>query len=306
MKFGKSEHPEKIDFALVPDPEFTRSTLAGLPARSSPAKIYAGCTGWSMKEWVGNVYPQKAKTKEYLKYYGQQFNTIELNTTHYRIPTLETIHNWKKATPKDFRFCPKVVKQVSHARDMGIGSGLMTKFCESIQELGEQLGPCFMQLPPYWGADRYAQLDTFLKNWPKSIQLAVEVRHPSWFETPQETEKLFSLLRAYHVSAVITDVAGRRDVLHQGITTNFAMIRWVGNGLIDSDYSRLDEWIQRLKEWITQGIHEIYFFPHEPDNLLAPEITLYLTQKIKERIPEASLRGPTLPIFEDGGQLGLF
>lgn len=306
MKFGKITHPENLDFKLAPDPEVTQSTLANLPPRKGPAQIYAGCTGWSMKEWVGNVYPKKTKTKDYLKFYGQQFNTIELNTTHYRIPTIETIENWKKATPPDFRFCPKVVKQVSHARDMGIGSGLMMQFCENIQALGDQLGPCFMQLPPYWASDRYAQLDTFLKNWPKSIRLAIEVRHPSWFETPAETEKLLTLLRAYHVGAVITDVAGRRDVLHQGITTEFAMIRWVGNGLIDNDYSRIDEWIERLKSWIGQGIHEIYFFAHEPDNILAPEITLYLTQKTKERIPEAKLRGPTLPIFEDGGQLGLF
>jgi len=306
MKFGKTEHPEKIDFKLAPDPKITQTTLSSLPPRNGPVRIYAGCTGWSMKEWVGNVYPQKTRTKDYLKFYGQQFNTIELNTTHYRIPSAETIENWKKATPKDFRFCPKIVKQVSHARDMGIGSGLLTKFCESIQPLGQQLGPCFMQLPPYWGADRYAQLDTFLKNWPSGMRLAVELRHPSWFETPEATEKLLTLLRAYHVGAVITDVAGRRDVLHQGVTTDFAMVRWVGNGLIDNDYTRLDEWINRLKEWIDQGIHEIYFFPHEPDNLLAPEITLYLTQQIKKRIPEAILRGPTLPIFEDGGQLDLF
>ena len=306
MKFGKIAHPENLDFKLAPDPEITKSTLANLSSRNGPAQIYAGCTGWSMKEWVGNVYPKKTKTKDYLKFYGQQFNTIELNTTHYRIPTLETIENWKKATPKDFRFCPKVVQQVSHARDMGIGSGLLIQFCENIQALGDQLGPCFMQLPPYWASDRYAQLDTFLKNWPKSIRLAIEVRHPSWFETTTETDKFLSLLRAYHVGAVITDVAGRRDVLHQGVTTGFAMVRWVGNGLIDNDYSRIDEWVERLKSWIEQGIHEIYFFGHEPDNILAPEITLYLTQKIKEQIPEAVLRGPTLPIFEDGGQLGLF
>jgi len=306
MKFGKVLNPEKIDFKLIDDPKVTHATLTNLPPRKGLVKIFVGCTGWSMKEWVGNVYPPKTKSKDYLKFYGNQFNTIELNTTHYRIPTPETIDKWKKATPIDFRFCPKVVQQVSHARDMGIGSGLLIDFCESIRPLEERLGPCFMQLPPYWGSDRYAQLDTFLKNWPAEIRLAIEVRHPSWFENPEETEKLLSLLRAYHVGAVITDVAGRRDVLHQGVTTNFAMIRWVGNGLIESDYSRLDDWIKRLAIWIDQGIHEIYFFTHEPDNILAPEITLYLTEKIKERIPKAELRGPTLPIFEDRGQLGLF
>lgn len=306
MKFGKTTQLDSIDFSLPADPALTKTVLSGLPVRTDPPRIYAGCTGWSMKEWTGNVYPAGTKAKDFLKFYGKQFNTIELNTTHYRIPAAEMISKWKDLTPRDFRFCPKVVNQVSHARDMGIESGKMMDFCNSITGLEERLGPCFMQLPPYFGADRYAVLESFLRQWPKDIRLAVEVRHESWFETEAATTRLLELLRAYHVGAVITDVAGRRDVAHMGITTSFAMVRWVGNGLIDSDYERIDTWTDRLLEWTNAGLHEIYFFPHEPDNILAPEITLYLTQKIQSAIPTAIIRGPELPYVETGSQLGLF
>jgi len=306
MKFGKSTQLDSIDFSLPADHPITTEVLSSLPPRKDSPQIYTGCTGWSMKEWVGNVYPKGAKTKEYLKYYGTQFNTIELNSTHYRVQTQETIEKWKALTPRDFRFCPKLFKGISHSRDMGIENGLLTDFCIKINGLEERLGPCFMQLPPYFGIDRYSQLEVFLRQWPREVRLAIEVRHESWFETQAATTKLLELLRAYHVGAVITDVAGRRDVLHAGITTGFAMVRWVGNGLIDSDYDRLNEWTDRLLKWTEAGLREIYFFPHEPDNILAPEITLYLTRKIQTIIPSAIIRGPELPYSETGGQLGLF
>ena len=75
-------------------------------------------------------------------------------------------------------------------------------------------------------------------------------------------------LAARSVAAVITDVAGRRDVLHGYITAPRSMVRFVGNGLIDSDYQRLEEWVFKLSDW---NLTENYFFPHQPDNILAPE-----------------------------------
>lgn len=306
MKFGKVSNPDTIDFSLPADPAVTTEVLSKLPSPVGTPTIYLGCTGWSMKEWVGNTYPADAKTKDYLTYYAKQFNTIELNTTHYRIPSPEMIDKWKTQSTGDFRFCPKIFQQISHARDLGIGSGALVRFCEAVAGLGKKLGPCFMQLPPYFGKDRYTQLEAFLKNWPPSIRLAVEVRHASWFETANDLTTLLQLLHAYKVGTVITDVSGRRDVLNMGITTTYAMVRWVGNGLIPSDYARIDEWVGRIKKWVDQGLHEVYFFLHEPDNILGPEITLYLTEKIKEQLPTAQTKGPQLPYPVSQGQLTMF
>jgi len=77
MKFGKLPDITQVDFTLPPDPAGTTTILAKLPPSKAP-KLYVGCTGWGMKEWVGKVYPEKTKAKDYLTHYTKQFNTIEL------------------------------------------------------------------------------------------------------------------------------------------------------------------------------------------------------------------------------------
>jgi uncharacterized protein YecE (DUF72 family) len=148
MKFGKLANIEDVDFSLPPSHPLNKTILEANPQQSSPTDLYIGCTGWSMKEWVGNAYPEKTKPKEYLKYYGEQFNTIELNTTHYRIPDKATITKWYNETPSDFRFCPKLPQSISHSRNLGLGGERILSFCEAVQGLEEKLGCCFMQLPP--------------------------------------------------------------------------------------------------------------------------------------------------------------
>jgi len=304
MKFGKLQDISAVNFSLPNDPVSTKSILAALPAPTNPT-LYVGCTGWSMKEWVGHVYPSNAKTKDYLTHYAKQFNTIELNTTHYRIPNLETVQKWKIASTADFRFCPKIPQAISHSNGMGLNDGKLRAFMESIQQLAEKMGCCFMQLPPYFDAGRLAILATFLEKMPTHIPLAIEVRHESWFKKEERLLPLVELAKAKNCALVITDVAGRRDVLHQQLTNNIAMIRFVGNDLHPTDYTRIDEWIQRLKNWFAQGIAEVYFFTHEPDNIKAPELAKYLVTQAQKHLPEITTRGPEF-IKEQGQQMSLF
>ena len=301
MKFGKLPDISNVDFSL---PVVSQKNIEVLQTnKNQPTIIYIGCTGWSMKEWVGKVYPPKTKTKDYLKYYAQQFNTIELNTTHYRIPDLATIEKWKTESTDDFRFCPKILQAVSHRNDMGTG-GLLSAFCDAIILLEKKMGCCFVQLPPYFGADRLGQLENFLERFPKEIPLAVEVRHESWFTNETNLESLFSLLKKYNKSTVITDVAGRRDVCHMRLTNDVAMVRFVGNNLHPTDYQRIDAWVERIKQWSEAGLRELYFFPHEPDNLLAPDLSLYLFQQLQKHV-NATVRGPKFHENENQ-QMSLF
>jgi len=306
MKFGKVADIEKVDFSLPADPAANERVWnkATGPDRSS-ARMYLGCTGWSMKEWVGKVYPKGTPAKGYLSVYGEQFNTIELNTTHYRIPTAEQVGKWLDQTPEDFRFCPKVPQTISHRRDLGIGGQPLAQFSHAMDLLGERLGCCFIQLPPYFGHDRLDLLEQFLKGWPDHHSLAVEVRHESWFEQPGHLEDFLQLLETYGKAAVITDVAGRRDVAHMGVTGATTMIRFVGNGLHPTDYQRIDNWIQRLRSWAGQGVQNIYFFPHEPDNILAPELTQYVAEQVGNWTSFV-YRGPTLIDDDAGEQMSLF
>lgn len=306
MKFGKLTDIEEVDFMLPPDHPKTAQVLQVQGDASTQLQFYIGCTGWSMKEWVGKVYPVGTKAKDYLKHYAKQFNTIELNTTHYRIPSKATVEKWYTESTKDFKFCPKIPQTISHSKNLGIASGRILEFCEAIQGLEEKLGCCFMQFPPYFGKDRLGQVRQFIHHFPNHIPLAMEFRHESWYNSPEDQEALFQLLAEHGIATVITDVAGRRDVLHMCLTKSTAMVRFVGNGLHPTDYTRITDWITRIKKWQTQGVSEIYFFPHEPDNLLAPDLADFLANELKAQSTIAT-RGPEfIKEKEEGNQMSLF
>ena len=290
MKFGKVPDPDRIEYHLPVEPLANQARLDRYELGSGEGKprVYIGATGWGMKEWVGKWYPEKAKAGDFLQHYGEQFNTIELNTTHYRIPDPATIEKWYESVPADFRYCPKVPQFISHSSDLGIGNDGLQRFVAALDGLGEKMGCAFIQLPPYFGADRLPLIERFLQRWPGVLPLALEVRHESWFADPFATERLMDALAAHGVAAVITDVAGRRDVLHGYVTAPRTMIRFVGNGLIDSDYTRLEAWAQKLREW---NLPETFIFPHQPDNVLAPDIAAWFTDHLRS-LDFADTRGP--------------
>lgn len=290
MEFGKLPDISKVDFRLPPDPLGNALVLSSSKALNHKT-LYIGATGWSVKEWVGKIYPKGTKPPEYLRHYTRQFNTIELNTTHYRIPDLFTVQHWHDEAEMDFRFCPKVLQTISHAADLGTYGDLIQRFCEAMGGLGSKLGPCFIQLPPYFSVEKIGVLEAFLKQF--TLPLAVEVRHESWFSNQVNTQRLFELLEKYGVSTVITDVAGRRDVAHMRLTTDKVLVRFVGNDLHPTDFTRLDEWALRLSDWFSSGLNECYFFTHEPDNLLAPDLAAAFSEKTKG-IAGVATRGPKL------------
>lgn len=304
MKFGRVNDLSPIDFSLPSPPQATEDFLDQLPEPTTAPKVYFGCTGWAMKEWVGKFYPAKAKSKEFLKHYAKQFTTIELNTTHYRIPTPQLVQSWYQMSDQNFKFAPKIPQSISHAPDLGLRGKELDWFCESIVGLKEKLGTSFMQLPPNFGPARIQQLEGFLKRFPvQEVPLAVEVRQEAWFEDETAFQSLLDLLREHQVGTIITDVAGRRDVLHLGLTTPQLLLRFVGNGLHQTDYERVDEWITLILEWLERGVQEVYFFSHQPDNILSPEMCMYFTEQLEARSP-LEFSKKTSPLSD--GQMSLF
>lgn len=292
MEFGKLPNISRVDFTLPPDPPQNAELLAALPKTTYTPAIYLGATGYNMKPWLGSWYPAGIKDKDHLKYYGTQFATIEHNTTHYRIPDEATVARWREETPSDFRFCPKIPQTISHARDLGLSGGQIPFFCKMIAGLEKKLGCCFLQLPPYFSTQDLPLLMRFLEVFPKEIPLAVEVRHESFFEPTVAAEDFFQLLQRHHVATVITDVAGRRDVCHMRLTTDKVLVRFVGNNLDPTDYTRIRDWSERLADWCAAGLRAVYFFTHEPDNLLAPDLAAFGAETFAAAVPQVQLRGP--------------
>ena len=306
MEFGKLPDISRVDFRLPPDAPGTLSVLQAHPTLEE-WPFYIGATGWAMKEWVGTYYPKGTTAKDFLAAYGTQFNTIELNTTHYRIPDLAAILRWKTQTPEDFRFCPKIPQTISHSRDLGTGNTQLDLFVEVIALLENRLGPSFLQLPPHFSPIQLPILESFLKKWPPELPLALEFRHPDWFCDTGLLREARELLEAFGVGTVITDVAGRRDVLHMQLTAPFVLVRFVGNNLHPSDYERTGNWVQRLQHWFGNGLQRVFFFTHEPDNLQAPELAAFLGNYLAESKLPWAFRAPQKQRKEPfNGQIRLF
>src|SRR5690606_18566179 len=145
-------------------------------------------------------------------------------------------------------------------------------------------------MPDYFGVDQLPRLDRFLHFWSSELPLAVELRNRDFFKNADTQSKLFELLEKHGVSAVTTDVAGCRDLLHQHISNHTAMVRWVGNNLHPTDFQRIDEWVKLFEKWRKSGVNQIYFFTHEPENLLVPEICDYLISHVKNAMPKAIIK----------------
>ncbi|MFT4666212.1 MAG: hypothetical protein ACI8YQ_002632 [Polaribacter sp.] len=299
MKFGKLPDISSVNFRLPADPQRNSE----LKSEATSTEFYLGATGWSMKEWIGRLYPKGTKAKDFLSQYTKHFNTIELNTTHYRIPTEEIIEKWFKESSDDFRFCPKIPQTISHSRDLDLNDKYLSIFCKNIVGLKHKLGCCFIQLPPYFDRGSLAILENFLNRFPPDIPLAVELRHESWFEG--DNKEWADLLQKYNRTAVITDVAGRRDVLHMELTNSTTMIRFVGNDLHPSDEFRAAEWVERLSRWKEYGLKDAYIFTHEPDNLLSPEMADIFVKRLSDDIG-VKIRGPVFRDENEGSQISLF
>jgi uncharacterized protein YecE (DUF72 family) len=287
MEFGKVQNLDVIDWTLPPLNAPSVSFLNSLPAVTPRTTFYVGAPAWGHKAWVGKIYPAKAKPAEFLSHYAKSFNTIELNSSHYGIPAEPTVAKWREAVPQEFLFCPKLLQAMSHDERGLLDPQLQNSWFEFLEKLGPNRGPCFAQFPPHFDYSRKAVLFRFIEQWPRDFELALEFRHPSWFENGAVLPALTQYLQkktdqGRGVGLVITDVAGRRDVLHSSVSAPFLMLRWIGNDLHRSDYERVRSWAERLAQFSQAGLQKSFFFVHEPDDVVAPEIANVVTQELNE------------------------
>lgn len=286
MKFGRLEEDalSRVAWTLPPDSPATQALLVRLPCRVNAPSIYIGGSVWSDRNFVGKVYPRGTPVKDYLKAYCRRFNTVELNATFYGIPSSDRIKKWKQSTTPGFRFCPKVPRSISHGSNMDVRRRLLDNFIEVVLHFEEALGMTFMQLSPYFQPSHLPALQKLLTQVPQGFSIAVELRHAAWFSDLAAQQALFAFFRERGITAVITDVAGRRDVLHQTLTTSCAFIRFTGNNLHATDYTRIDAWVKRLHQWIKKGLAAIYFLLHEPEKALAADLAAYMIYRLNNTI----------------------
>lgn len=273
MKFGAVDNPSEIIFQL-PDDQF--DAISG----QNNFRVLTGYPKWTKKDLPG-LFPKGVKDE--LNYYASQFDAIELNATFYTDYNKDQIIKWKERTGPNFRFYPKVHRFVSHIKRLKDSRDSVDRFCESVWYFAEKLGTCFLQLHDNFGPENMDRLVTFLNYWPVDLPLAIELRHSDWY-TDQETYKtLVQLLKKYNVTNILTDTAGRRDLLHMNPVTTIPFIRFVATGH-KSDYTRLNDWVERLGKWRDKGVNTVAFFIHQNAELESPLLSQYFIDQLNNRL----------------------
>lgn len=258
MKFGQIQADTYL-FKQLPKTRFWVQNL------NNEGHIYVGSTNWTEAYWKGLIYPPKTKSTEYLYHFSRFFNSIELNTTFYRNPTIEQVIKWKQSTPADFVFCPKVPSRISQSKLLGLESELWQDFNEAISHFEQQLGPIFLQFPDYVDTSRLPQIIKVLHSGLIQFPLLFELRHPSWFKLKNEREELMATLAEKKCGLVITDTSGRQDVLHMDISCPYLLIRFVSYGRAEDDSIRLEHWLNKIIELSENGMKQIHFIFHHPN-----------------------------------------
>ncbi len=279
MQFGKVEHPQEIDFLLPEDHKSTKEVLT--KNSSDEISVFVGCAKWNKQDLKG-FYPRG--TKNELAYYSRQFNCIELNATFYRIFPSAQFEKWGLTTPEGFKFFPKLVQNISHLKRLNDDiQPYVDEYLLNVGSLKEKLGTIFLQLHSNFGPKNFDRVVRFVEKWPKEFRLAIEFRHTDWFNQEQVANELYALLEEHNIANIITDTAGRRDLLHMRLTNDEAFIRYVGANH-PTDYTRLDDWVERLGQWKKQGIRSIHFFVHQNVEVESPLLSAYFIEKLNKEL----------------------
>jgi len=302
MEFGKITEQElkQINFALPPDPP---ENMKVLKKGKGKTKFYIGCAKWGRKDWVGKLYPKGTKEADFLKYYATQFNSIEFNGFFYNIHSRQQVEKWVSMVPDKFLFCPKFTQSITHLRRLKNAQNDVDAFLDVVTAFGNHLGPIFLMPHPQMGLKTLETIEEFIANMPIDVSMFLELRHEDWYNNKDGyNPELYSFLIKHKRGTVITDAAGRRDCVHMHLSTPECFIRFVGNALHETDYTRVDDWVQRIKKWMDEGLQTCYFFMHQHEELHSPELIKYFIQQMNKhcgtKIP--------LPVIHNEGEQSLF
>jgi uncharacterized protein YecE (DUF72 family) len=232
-------------------------------------EVRIGCSGWHYQHWRGTFYPAKTRPANMLGLYIQQFDTVELNNTFYRLPPEAAVRDWRDSTPPGFVFAVKGSRFLTHMKKLKDPEQALERFFSRADLLLEKRGPVLFQLPPLWEKDEQ-RLQAFLEALPPGGRYAFEFRNPSWHHPA-----ILDALRRHNAAHCTFDLAGYQSPIE--ITADFAYVRLHGpDGPYQGSYSeaQLNQWAQRIDEWRSQlrGVY-VYFDNdiggHAPFNALA-------------------------------------
>jgi uncharacterized protein YecE (DUF72 family) len=231
-------------------------------------QVWLGTSGFSYPEWRQKFYPGDLPQKEFLRYYASRLNSVEIDSTFYRMPNARTLQTWRDSTTENFRFALKASQRITHVDRLQVPSPSLNYLLGVVPNLEGRLGLVLYQLPPSFKCD-LARLNAFLSALKPGVRSAFEFRHDSWYRP-----ETYVLLRESRAALCIHDADDRTTPLE--VTAPFVYLR-----LRRSQYDarRRETWIRRMGAWVEDGLEVFAYVKHE-DNPDAPLIA----QKFAEEL----------------------
>jgi uncharacterized protein YecE (DUF72 family) len=221
-----------------------------------------GCSGWSYRDWRGIVYPEELRPSQWFAHYASMFDTVELNSTFYRLPTVAAVEHWAASAPDNFLFAFKLGAFGTHRKKLRDPESWLPKHLDRAERLGSTLGPTLIQLPPRWRRN-VARLDEFLSIVPTAMRWAVELRDPSWLH-----DDTYDVLRRHNAALCVHDLLEDHPFT---VTTDWTYVRFHGPHAVSQPYRgaygprRLTPWAERLKGELERGQDVYAYFNNDYD-----------------------------------------
>jgi len=236
-------------------------------------KTDIGCSGFYYSDWKGKFYPADLAKNKWLEYYAGQFNTVEINNSFYRMPSVKILQGWKDKTPEGFRFTMKANRYFTHVKKLKADDDfrrMLDTFQETVLHLDHKLAGVLWQLPGNLHQHTDA-LYSVCKLLDKSIRHVFEFRHDSWFN-----EETYEVLAQQDVSICMLSAP---DNLPEEVraTNRTAYLRFHGkSSWYDYNYSHaeLNDWKERLAK--LKQIDQLFVYFNNDYNANAANNALYL------------------------------
>ena len=243
------------------------------PAR----RIHIGTSGWSYGHWQGPFYPPGLHVEEWLPFYAQKLDSVEINNSFYRLPSTSVLKHWRDSVPDDFIFAVKASRFITHMKKLKDPRRSLAKFMRHVRVLGEKLGPILFQLPPRWRVN-VERLAAFLHALPADFRYAMEFRDPSWFDP-----RVYELLAQHGVACCIYDLDGRLSP--SIIITDLVYIRLHGpKGPYQGRYDdrALAKWGEAIASWHREGRDVYCYFDNDEAGYAVQDVL-----RLRERLVTA-------------------
>ncbi len=237
-------------------------------------QYFLGCSGFYYNHWRGTFYPQKLARTQWLQYYSEQFNTLEVNNTFYRYPTEKLLKGWYQKTPKNFHFTLKANRAITHTRKFHDTEQLTESFYKLALLFEEKLICILFQLPPFVHKNLELLEKIASQVDPKTINV-VEFRHDSWWDS-----EVYDFMRRKGLVFCCVSVSGLPEVLVATAPTVY--VRFHGKDGVYSHFyqdSELQDWAGKIK---AQNAQRVLCYFNNDVNANAPKNCLTLKKMLGE------------------------